>query len=107
MAPSLRSMCCSRKCITSLKEIQGRIRKPAPRGRGRDKGYELGRYSTKLTFRLLYTMKIRLLSVLALVAALSAKGQDSLMFHKISDEVLLRGTCYENLRTLCKTVGHR
>ena len=29
------------------------------------------------------------------------------MFHKISDEVLMHGTCYENLRVLCKTVGHR
>lgn len=34
-------------------------------------------------------------------------SQDSLMFHKISDQSLLHGTCYENLRVLCKTVGHR
>jgi hypothetical protein len=29
------------------------------------------------------------------------------MFRKISDEVLLHGTCYSNLRVLCKSVGHR
>ncbi len=29
------------------------------------------------------------------------------MFRKISDEIMLHGTCYENLRVLCKTVGHR
>jgi carboxypeptidase Q len=36
-----------------------------------------------------------------------AHAQDSLMFRKISDEVMLHGTCYDNLRTLCKEVGHR
>lgn len=34
-------------------------------------------------------------------------AQDSLMFGRISDEVMNHGTCYENLRVLCKTVGHR
>ena len=29
------------------------------------------------------------------------------MFRKISDEILLHATCYDNLRVLCKTVGHR
>jgi len=29
------------------------------------------------------------------------------MFRKISDEIMLRGTCYDNLRVLCKTVGNR
>ncbi len=33
--------------------------------------------------------------------------QDSLQFRKISDEILLNGTCYENLRVLCKKVGNR
>jgi len=32
---------------------------------------------------------------------------DSATLRRISDEVLLRGTCYENLRVLCKSVGHR
>ncbi|NCX96080.1 MAG: M20/M25/M40 family metallo-hydrolase [Chitinophagia bacterium] len=34
-------------------------------------------------------------------------GQDSVMFRKIADEILLNGTCYTNLKTLCKTVGNR
>ncbi len=29
------------------------------------------------------------------------------MFRRISDEVMLRGQCYNNLRVLCKSVGHR
>jgi hypothetical protein len=29
------------------------------------------------------------------------------MFRRISDEIMLHGTCYENLRVLCKNVGHR
>ena len=29
------------------------------------------------------------------------------MFRQISDEIMLNGTCYENLRVLCKSVGHR
>lgn len=29
------------------------------------------------------------------------------MFHRISDEIMLHGKCYEDLRTLCKDVGHR
>jgi carboxypeptidase Q len=36
-----------------------------------------------------------------------ARAQDSVMMKKISDEILLHGTCYDNLRVLCKTVGHR
>lgn len=51
-------------------------------------------------------MKYRLLA-LALCQVFAAQAQDSLMFRKIADEVLLHGTCYENLRVLCKTVGHR
>lgn len=42
-----------------------------------------------------------------MVSVLQAPAQDSVMFRKISDEVLLHGTCYENLRVLCKSVGHR
>ena len=36
-----------------------------------------------------------------------AHAQDSLQMRKIADEILLHGTCYDNLRVLCKTVGHR
>ncbi|RYZ47581.1 MAG: M20/M25/M40 family metallo-hydrolase, partial [Sphingobacteriales bacterium] len=31
----------------------------------------------------------------------------SVVFRKIAEEILLNGTCYENLRVLCKSVGHR
>ncbi len=50
-----------------------------------------------------------LLSAAALLPALSALAgtPDSALLHRISDEVLLRGQCYNNLRVLCKTVGHR
>ncbi len=53
-------------------------------------------------------MKRSILTFAALsVAGLAHGQQDSLMFRKISREVLLHGTCYENLRVLCKTVGNR
>ncbi len=53
-------------------------------------------------------MKILALSAGLMAAATTAFAQqDSLMFRKISDEVLLNGTCYDQLRVLCKTVGHR
>jgi len=45
--------------------------------------------------------------LLLLLLGTSSFAQDSLMFRKISDEVLMHGTCYENLRVLCKNVGHR
>jgi hypothetical protein len=41
------------------------------------------------------------------MSAYTAQAQDSLMFRKISDEIMLHGTCYDNLRVLCKKVGHR
>ena len=52
-------------------------------------------------------MKICLLSVLAIGLAFTSPAQDSLMFRKISSEIMLHGTCYDNLKVLCKTVGHR
>lgn len=51
-------------------------------------------------------MKYFLFSLL-LLSATTVKSQDSVMLRKISDEIMLHGTCYNNLRTLCKTVGHR
>ncbi len=45
--------------------------------------------------------------MLALLPAYSLLAQDSLMFRNISDEIMLHGTCYDNLYTLCKTIGHR
>jgi carboxypeptidase Q len=52
-------------------------------------------------------MKIRILTILAIGLVYSSQAQDSLMFRKISNEIMLHSTCYENLRVLCKTVGHR
>ena len=52
-------------------------------------------------------MKSRILIILALLLAYNSPAQDSLMFRKISDEIMLHGACYENLRVLCKTVGNR
>lgn len=34
-------------------------------------------------------------------------ANDSAVLRQISDNILLHGTCYENLRTLCKDIGHR
>lgn len=36
-----------------------------------------------------------------------ALDQDSTILRSLSDEIMLRGTCYENLRVLTKTIGHR
>lgn len=36
-----------------------------------------------------------------------AGQEDSLLLRNISDEIMLHGTCYENLRVLTKQVGHR
>ena len=52
-------------------------------------------------------MKSRLLLIAALAISYSSVAQDSLMFRNISDEILLHGTCYNNLHILCKNVGHR
>jgi carboxypeptidase Q len=51
----------------------------------------------------------KILSITAiLLAAFSANAQqDSVMMRRIADEVLLNGTCYDNLRVLCKQIGHR
>ena len=52
-------------------------------------------------------MKLRLLAVMALLYSSASFAQDSLMFRKIADEVMTHAQCYDNLRVLCKTVGHR
>lgn len=54
-------------------------------------------------------LKTKIFATLALLAPIAsqAQSQDSVMFRKISDEILMHGTCYNNLRTLCKTVGNR
>jgi carboxypeptidase Q len=52
-------------------------------------------------------MKVRFLAFILFFAASNCMAQDSLMFRHISDEIMLHGTCYDNLRVLCKSVGHR
>jgi carboxypeptidase Q len=53
-------------------------------------------------------MKSTLILAISLATTSLAYGQnDSIMFRNISDEIMLHSTCYENLRVLCKTVGHR
>ena len=69
-------------------------------------------------------MKLRILTILAIGLAYTSPGQeaaqfhpvatvnssqatDSIQFRKISNEIMLHGACYENLRVLCKTIGHR
>ncbi|HEY1032076.1 MAG TPA: M20/M25/M40 family metallo-hydrolase [Flavipsychrobacter sp.] len=53
-------------------------------------------------------MKVKLLTAVLCCAFLHTQAQsDSVMFKRIADEIMLHGTCYENLRVLCKTIGHR
>jgi carboxypeptidase Q len=52
-------------------------------------------------------MKRLLLGLLLLGNGVMAQNDDSLLIKKISDEILSSGKAYENLRTLCKTVGAR
>lgn len=52
--------------------------------------------------------KITLL--LAVACSFTTFGQvpeDTLVLKKLSDQIMLHGQCYEDLRVLCKTVGHR
>jgi hypothetical protein len=50
----------------------------------------------------------RILSCLLIsLSAAPVVANDSLTLKKMSDEIMLRGTCYDNLRVLCKQVGHR
>ncbi len=53
------------------------------------------------------TMKSVIITSAFCLSAVISHAQDSVMFRRISDEIMLKGTCYENLRVLCKTVGHR
>jgi hypothetical protein len=48
-----------------------------------------------------------LLLLLTSLAPAFAQSQDSLNLRRLSDEIMWKGTCYENLRVLTKSVGHR
>lgn len=63
----------------------------------------------KIDKRLFYFYQMRryILPLLFASTVAHAQSQDSVMIKKLSDEIMLRGTCYENLRVLCKQVGHR
>lgn len=52
-------------------------------------------------------MKFRTILFYALLISQASIAQDSMMFRRIADDILLHGTCYDNLRVLCKTVGNR
>ncbi|MCB0696733.1 MAG: M20/M25/M40 family metallo-hydrolase, partial [Chitinophagaceae bacterium] len=52
-------------------------------------------------------MRRLLLSISAAICISQAFAQDSLVLQKISDNIMLHGQCYDNLRVLCKDVGHR
>jgi hypothetical protein len=54
------------------------------------------------TKKLLTTIAILLVSVLAF-----SQNEDSLTIKKITDEVMMKGKAYSNLRVLCKTIGQR
>lgn len=53
-------------------------------------------------------MKIFLTSLLFIFFLFQAQAQpDSILVSKLYEEALGRGECYENLRVLCKDIGHR
>lgn len=52
-------------------------------------------------------MRKSILAVAVFVLSLQARAQDSVMFRAIHDNIMLHGTCYEDLRVLSKTIGHR
>ncbi len=51
--------------------------------------------------------KILTLFCLTATFPVLAQRDDSTSLRKISDEIMFQGTCYENLRVLTKTIGHR
>lgn len=52
--------------------------------------------------------RLKLLSIaLAFAAVANAQQSDSAAFKKIAEQILTQGKCYDDLRVLCKTIGHR
>lgn len=52
--------------------------------------------------------KILFTTISFLIGASSfAQNEDSIMFKRISNQILNEGKCYDNLRVLCKQIGHR
>ncbi len=55
-----------------------------------------------------YRMKRCIVIFLVMVLNLTpGSAKDSVAFRQIADQILLQGQCYEDLRVLCKTIGHR
>lgn len=52
-------------------------------------------------------MRKSIIALALLAISFSAAANDSLVFRNISSEIMLHGTCYENLRVLSKKIGHR
>lgn len=53
-------------------------------------------------------MRTRLLAlILIFTSSIAYAQEDSLMIRKLSNDIMLNGTCYSNLRVLCKQIGHR
>ncbi len=52
-------------------------------------------------------MRKSILSIAILALSFTTQAQDSVAFRNIHDEIMLRGTCYEDLRVLSKNIGHR
>ena len=52
------------------------------------------------------TFRLATAGVLLAIGA-SAQTPDTANLHRIKNEILMHGTCYDNLRVLCKQVGHR
>src|SRR6187401_155433 len=52
-------------------------------------------------------MKRTALLFLTLLPFFAFAQNDSLVLRRLRDEILMRGTCYEDLRVLTKNIGHR
>jgi carboxypeptidase Q len=52
-------------------------------------------------------IKLLLLVLISFRVSSQTMQKDSAAFRRIANDVLLNGQCYENLRVLCKQVGHR
>lgn len=52
-------------------------------------------------------MRQLVLSILGVCLFVATQAQDSVTMRSISDEIMLHGKCYDDLRVLCKSIGHR
>lgn len=52
-------------------------------------------------------MKLKLLASALLISTNIYAQSDSMVMRQLSDNIMMQGTCYEDLRVLCKQIGHR